>query len=776
MSAVWIVARRDLRRRWATLLLIGVMGGMAVGAAVAGATVARRTATAYERLEGAARLGDALTIVNAGAPGVDAVRALDGIEASRATGLWIGAVRDDAVNYVGITGADWSSPLYRPVVVDGRLPDPDAPGEVLVNEQLSFGDLGVGDTLDLSLLSPFQYGEFPQTEPPDGPDVTVEIVGTYRLPGLPGIVPPFVAGPGWIDAYSEWKSTDLVVLDLVDQSALGELVLDLQEVERSVPRIRNRSEFPVVEPVLLAPQRDSVAAATGILVAGLLAFTVVTLVAGAVAVTQALVRMHGLGAEDQAAEAALGMTPLQRLVARGIGLVPPVVIAAVLAVAGGIVGGWFEPVGGTRNYEPVPGARPNLVVVSAGLVIVVLGIGGIGLLTAWRAGRVRRRPASQPASAVVGRLARIGAGPVGVTGVRLALEPGRGRTAVPTRTALVSAVVGVTGVVAVAVFGAGLHHLVGDPGSWGGNADLRISAGVSQAELDRADVDGIEGSARAEVASVLAGDRILPAESVQPMSSPLAWTIREGRVPERPGEMVLGTRAARWLDLDVGDTVVVTDRVGDEHRLAVVGTGLGAPLLSGQLGGTALLWPDDLEAFALAEPIGQTYVDVAPGIDIEVASRELGEVVEVSPRELPPEVASLDRLGRLPAILGGFLALIALLAIGNALVLATRRRRRDLAVLRSMGFRPREAGSSILVMAGTIAACGVVVGVPVGAALGSVLWRGLAYSAAVPADTTIPFPVLAAVAAGFVVVVLLLAVLPARRAASLRPAAALRSE
>ena len=74
MSAVWIVARRDLRRRWATLVLIGVMGGLAVGAAAGALTAARRTATAYDRLEDATRVEDALLLVHAGAPAVDASR------------------------------------------------------------------------------------------------------------------------------------------------------------------------------------------------------------------------------------------------------------------------------------------------------------------------------------------------------------------------------------------------------------------------------------------------------------------------------------------------------------------------------------------------------------------------------------------------------------------------------------------------------------------------------------------------------------------------------
>jgi hypothetical protein len=406
---------------------------------------------------------------------------------------------------------------------------------------------------------------------------------------------------------------------------------------------------------------------------------------------------------------------------------------------------------------------------SAGLVA------GLGVLSAWRSGR-RRRPDRVPqVSAMVGRLARIGVGPVGVTGVRLALEPGRGRTAVPTRTAVGSVAVAVAGTTAVLVFAGALGDLVDDPAAWGGNADLIVSESVTADDFEAAGVTGIDEVALAEVGDVLVGDRSVPAEAIEPPDSPAGWTIAEGRTPERSGEVTLGRRAASRLDLSVGDTLTVTDGQGDPYRLAVVGVGLGPPIAASQLGASVLVWPDDLPRVASADTFGSTYLTTSPDADLAEVYDQISAHLEVSVREVPTEVDNLRRLGPLPAILGLFLATIGLLALGNALFLATRRRRADLAVLRAVGLTPRQTAITFLVMSVVTAVVGLVVGVPIGAAVGSVLWRAVAAEVAVPDDVSVPGAVLGMIVA-VPLIASVLAAVPARRAAALRPAQVLRTE
>jgi hypothetical protein len=64
----------------------------------------------------------------------------------------------------------------------------------------------------------------------------------------------------------------------------------------------------------------------------------------------------------------------------------------------------------------------------------------------------------------------------GVVGVRFALEPGRGRTAVPVRSALLGTVLAVALLVATLGFSSGLHTLVSTPSLYGWNWNYMLNA------------------------------------------------------------------------------------------------------------------------------------------------------------------------------------------------------------------------------------------------------------------------------------------------------------
>ena len=63
----------------------------------------------------------------------------------------------------------------------------------------------------------------------------------------------------------------------------------------------------------------------------------------------------------------------------------------------------------------------------------------------------------------------------GVVGVRFALEPGRGRTAVPVRSALLGTVLAVALLVATLGFSSGLHTLVSTPSLYGWNWNYMLN-------------------------------------------------------------------------------------------------------------------------------------------------------------------------------------------------------------------------------------------------------------------------------------------------------------
>ena len=81
-------------------------------------------------------------------------------------------------------------------------------------------------------------------------------------------------------------------------------------------------------------------------------------------------------------------------------------------------------------------------------------------------------------SAAVGFLARAGFPASGVSGVRMALEPGRGRTAVPVRSTLLAAIVGVAAVTATFTITESADHLLDTPRLYGHNWDAVVGVGT----------------------------------------------------------------------------------------------------------------------------------------------------------------------------------------------------------------------------------------------------------------------------------------------------------
>src|SRR5206468_2070490 len=106
-----------------------------------------------------------------------------------------------------------------------------------------------------------------------------------------------------------------------------------------------------------------------------------------------------------------------------------------------------------------PGTEVNLAVLGAGLVAVAVLPLAVLVPAAWRAAGREGGPLAAAEPARPSRLACVAAlaGSVpGSVGVRMAFEPGRGRTAVPVRSAVAGTIVAVAAVVAAVVFGTSL--------------------------------------------------------------------------------------------------------------------------------------------------------------------------------------------------------------------------------------------------------------------------------------------------------------------------------
>ena len=162
MTAARYLFRAELRRGgWrfvvVTSLLLGLVGGLAL---LAGAG-ARRTASAFDRLERATLTSTLLVNPEetAAAP-PDQLRKLPGVEAvSAAHGLIVIPVgrTEPFADVAWLAGADdsWFRDVDRPVAREGRLPDQSRPDELFANPGAAEANgLRVGDTIDVVAVSP----------------------------------------------------------------------------------------------------------------------------------------------------------------------------------------------------------------------------------------------------------------------------------------------------------------------------------------------------------------------------------------------------------------------------------------------------------------------------------------------------------------------------------------------------------------------------------------------------------------------------------------------
>jgi predicted lysophospholipase L1 biosynthesis ABC-type transport system permease subunit len=172
-------------------------------------------------------------------------------------------------------------------------------------------------------------------------------------------------------------------------------------------------------------------------------------------------------------------------------------------------------------------------------------------------------------------------------------------------------------------------------------------------------------------------------------------------------------------------------------------------------------------------------VRVVPGARFAAIERRVGAMPNVERPfgpSVPVEVDRLRHVNWLAAALGALLAALALLAVGHALVTSVRRLRRDLAILKTLGFDHRQIRATVAWQASTLTSIGLVIGIPAGLIIGSVVWRLVANGLGVSPTTAIPTPALLLTIPCALVAVNLIAFFPGNAAARTQPAVALQSE
>jgi predicted lysophospholipase L1 biosynthesis ABC-type transport system permease subunit len=150
--------------------------------------------------------------------------------------------------------------------------------------------------------------------------------------------------------------------------------------------------------------------------------------------------------------------------------------------------------------------------------------------------------------------------------------------------------------------------------------------------------------------------------------------------------------------------------------------------------------------------------------------------VVVTPVQRSAEIVNADDIGGSARLLGVAVAVAALASLTVALNAAVRRRRRDLALLKTVGFTRRQLGWVVVWQATGTMALGLAIGIPTGWLLGRSLWRLFAVQLDVLAAPAVPAVALLAIALGGVAVANVLAAAPARHARRVPAALVLRSE
>jgi hypothetical protein len=148
----------------------------------------------------------------------------------------------------------------------------------------------------------------------------------------------------------------------------------------------------------------------------------------------------------------------------------------------------------------------------------------------------------------------------------------------------------------------------------------------------------------------------------------------------------------------------------------------------------------------------------------------------VLPVQRPAEIVNYKSMGTMPVILAGGVAAGAVAALALALFASVRRRRRDLALLKTLGFTRRQLAGAVAWQATVVAVVGLVIGGPLGIAAGRWLWTLFAHQLSAVPDPVIPASSIALAALVALILANLVAALPGLQAARTPAALLLRAE
>ncbi|RYB93978.1 ABC transporter permease [Nocardioides oleivorans] len=267
--------------------------------------------------------------------------------------------------------------------------------------------------------------------------------------------------------------------------------------------------------------------------------------------------------------------------------------------------------------------------------------------------------------------------------------------------------------------------------------------------------------------------------------------LNQGAWPEKPGEVVLDTSSAERGSYTVGDTVtlVVPSGKEPERKFTLVGTAdfngggtAGATLVLLDTGEAQDIFLDGKDAFTsvsltAADGVSQKQlVDAAKAVAPEGFTAVTGDKVVKE---------SQEQIGQFLDVISYFLVAFAVIAIVvgafiifNTFSILVSQRVRESALLRALGASKKQVTRSVLVEAFLMAVFGASLGLLLGLGLSRLL-AGLFRSFGLDIAGEVLTLTTGTVVAGYVVgivVTMVAAFVPARRAAKVPPVAAMRDD
>jgi hypothetical protein len=695
----------------------------------------------------------------------------------------------------------------RVTVVQGRMADPKRANEIMMTVGAADAlGLHIGQTVTWGTYTNAQFESTAGAPPPPALHEKLTLVGTVVLDNA--VVQDEIDANGPTTAILTPALTRRLDNCCANYSFT---YLQLDQGSRNVPAVEAEIErvIPSVLPYDFYDTSIDVTKAQNAIKPEAIALGVFGLIAGLAAIViagQVIGRQLGFWAPEERTLRALGADPVMTAGDGLLGIMGAVVVGALLAAAVAVALSPLAPLGPVRPYYPDPGVAFDWAVLGLGVAVLVVVLGSVAIMLAVQRAPQRTGTRHPRAPSRIGGAASTSSLPVSaVTGIRFALEPGAESEAVPVRSAILAATLAVVVIIATLVFGSSLNSLVSHPRLYGWNWNYALIAGGGPGDIPAAQsarlldhdpsvaawsgywfgnlqIDGL-------TVPVLGGS---PGASVAP-------PILTGHGFDRPGQIVLGPGTLAQIHKSVGDTVAVRYGTTTTHLLRIVGTAtmpaVGVAGVTGHASmGTGAVVPYQLLPPSVRNQLNESpagpnveFVRLKPEADHKTALRSLNHVAatlstpenygtQVLGVERPAEIVNYRSMGATPLILGLGLAAGAVTALGLTLVASVRRRRRSMAMLRTLGFTGRQLRASVAWQSSVAVVIGLVVGVPLGIVAGRFVWDLFATNIYVVPSPTVPALAIVAIALGSLVLGNLVAAIPGGIAARTPAALLLRTE